>query len=161
MVKQHDGVLGQLDLVADVLLAEVLVAAVADAGDRVQPEVVLGWREEVVAVAARPAVAVTHVDHDRCVLQGGLDPRPGRVGRDHGDVGRVPPGDPGGLVGLRAEAVGHAGPDRADDDDDFAGALRRRRRERKFPPPITPRKRQASRRFTTGWHNPCSMAWRA
>ena len=120
VVEQHDGVLGELDLVADILLAEVLVPAVADAGNRVQAEAVLCGREEVIAVAARPAVAVTHVDHDRGVLQGGLDPRPGRVGRrDHGDVGRVAPGDPGGLVGLRAEAVGHAGPDRADDDDDF------------------------------------------
>ena len=123
VVEQHDGVLGELDLAADVFLAEVLVLAVAPAGDRVQPEAVLGGREEVIAVAARPAVAVAHVDHDRCVLQGGLDPRPGRVGRrDHGDVGRVAPRDPGGFVGLRAEAVGHAGPDRADDDDDFRRA---------------------------------------
>ena len=77
-----------------IALAEVLVGRVAAAGLRVQAEAVLGRREERVAVLARPAVAVAHVDHERGALERVPDRRPRRVRRvELDDVRRVVPGD--------------------------------------------------------------------
>ena len=64
-VAEDDDRVGRELEVLDRGLAEILVRAVITAGDRVEPEAVLGRRIERAAVRARPAVAVAEVDDDR------------------------------------------------------------------------------------------------
>ena len=120
MAEDHDRVLRELDLLADPVLAEVLVG-VAGAGVRVQAHAVLGRRRELVAVAARPAVAVAEVDDDRGALERLLDRGPRRVGRvDLDDVRGELRGRRGGLV-REAPVVRRSRAGRADDEDDLRG----------------------------------------
>ena len=62
VIEEHDSVLCELDFPRDRCLAEVLMAVVAAARDGVQSEAVLADGIERIAIAARPAVAVAHVD---------------------------------------------------------------------------------------------------
>ena len=79
-VGQHDdGIGGEVEIL-DERLAEVLVGPVVYPGDGVEPEAILGGREELVAVAAGEAVAVPQVDDDRGAGGRGPDGRPGGVG---------------------------------------------------------------------------------
>ncbi len=136
VVEQDDRVLRELDRRLDPALPEVLMRGVVPAGARVEPEAVLRGPIERVAVAARPAVAVAHVDDKRGALEGRSDGRPCRVrGIDLGDVGRVPTGHGGRRASLAAEPFGHR-PDRSHDDHDPGdgrggghGRHRSRRRE--------------------------------
>jgi hypothetical protein len=120
VAEDHDRVPGELDLAADLVLAEVLVG-VARADVRVEAHPVLARRRELVAVRAGPAVAVAEVDHDRGALEGLLDRRPRRErGVDPDDVRGVLGGRRGGLVGEAPVAVGR-GARRPDDEDDLRG----------------------------------------
>ena len=133
-------------------LAEVLVGAVVAAGDRVEPEAVLGRRVERVAVAARPAVAVAQVDDDRGAVDGALDGGPGGVRRvDLDDLGAglarrprpprrpapgtrsvMPPAGPtiSATLGTRAPPpTGATAPVRAEQRDDAARRTSRARRD--------------------------------
>ena len=126
VVQQDDGVLRQLDLRRDVRLAEVLMGGVVATGRRIEPEAVLGRREEVVPIAARPAVAVAHVDDERGPRDRLLDGRPRRIGRiELDDVGRVMPRDGRGGACLCAVAIGRVAR-RPDDEDDLGDCLGRR-----------------------------------
>jgi hypothetical protein len=108
VIEQHHGVLGELELLADDGLAVLWVNAAAG---WIQTEPVLGGGVEGVAIVARPAVPVAHVDDERCAVDGLLHRGPGRVRRvELHDVRRVLAGDRGGGSGLGAIA-GVAAPD--------------------------------------------------
>ena len=100
------------DVPGQVRLAEVLVRDIVNPGDRVEAEPVLRLLAQDRPVSGGEAIAVTHVDDDRGSLEGGLDLRPGRVGRvdgRHGGAGV--PGRPGrvlpiGPVAIRSRADG-------------------------------------------------------
>jgi hypothetical protein len=117
-VAQHDDRVGRQVERLDRRLAEVLVAGVVDAGDRVEPEAVLGGRVERVAIPARPAVAVAEVDDDRGPGQRLLDGGPRRVRRvDLDDLGSRLARGAGGLV-REALVVRRRPADGAHDDRD-------------------------------------------
>ncbi len=98
VAQDDDRVRGQLDVI-DKGLAEVLVGPVVAAGDRVEPEAVLGRRVERVAIPAGPAVAVAQVDHDGSAGQRVADRGPRGVrGVDRDDLRAGPAGGGRGLV---------------------------------------------------------------
>ena len=70
---------GARSSVATVRLAVVLVVVVAVVVLGVQPEAVLGRVVGIVGIRARPAVAMAHVDDDRCPGDRRLDLGPGGV----------------------------------------------------------------------------------
>ena len=113
-VMQEDHRAGrETDRLLQVSLAEVLVRAVALAGDGVEPEAVLGLGPGHIAVPARPPVAVPQVDDDRRARERVLHPRPGRVravDRHHvvgvpARLGRGRPGHPPVVVGERPDGA--------------------------------------------------------
>ncbi len=134
VVEQDDCVLGELDLRSDDALAEVLMRRVAAACFRIEAETVLGRREERVAVLARPAVAVAHVDHKRGALDRLFHGRPRGVRRvDLDDVPGIAPRERRRGTCLRA-VVARGGTSRAHDEDHLwnrlGGGRARRRCER-------------------------------
>src|SRR6476646_2657933 len=134
VVQEDDGVLGERDLRADDPLAEVLVGRVAAARLGVQAEPVLGGRIERVAVLARPAVAVAHVDHERGTLERVAHRRPRRIRRvELHHIRCVVPSDGCRSTCLRAVATRGGTSWTHDEDhlgDGLGGGRARRRCER-------------------------------
>jgi hypothetical protein len=125
VMEQDDRVLREPHVRGDRVLAEVLVRVVPATGNGVEPEAVLGHAEQRVAVLARPAVAVTHVDHHRSAVERLADDRPGGLGGvDPHDVGRVALGQGRRRLRLFAVAV-RRGPGRPDHHDHLGLRLRR------------------------------------
>ena len=122
VVEQHDRIRREVDALRDRSFAEVLVATVAAASGRVETEAVLARRIELISIATRPAVAVTHVHHDARTLERFADGRPRGVRRvDLGDIRRERAGDGRGLACLGAIAIGRAA-GRSHDQDDLGDA---------------------------------------
>ena len=124
MVEDHDRIRGELEIVADVVLAVILRVGIPVTGRRVEAQPVPRVGGEG-AIRAGIAVPVAEVDQDVGALRRRPDLRPrGIRAVELGDRGTVGTGQ-GGVAPRVRDVLARAALDGADDDDDLQARRRR------------------------------------